>query len=54
MSLGIGLLATPLAGFASAALMLGETITLPLILAAIMILSGIAIGTISSARARNN
>jgi drug/metabolite transporter (DMT)-like permease len=46
LTTSLGILATPLAGLASAAIMLGENIEPPLILAAGLILSGIAIGTI--------
>jgi drug/metabolite transporter (DMT)-like permease len=43
----LGILATPVVGIASSVLMLGETVTLPLIVATVLILSGIAIGTIA-------
>jgi drug/metabolite transporter (DMT)-like permease len=46
LTTSLGILATPLAGLASAAIMLGETIEPPLVLAAGFILSGIAMGTI--------
>jgi drug/metabolite transporter (DMT)-like permease len=46
LTTSLGILATPVAGLVSAALMLGERIEPPLILAAGLILSGIAIGTI--------
>src|SRR4029077_1076048 len=42
----LGLLATPAVGVASSAVLLGEPITLDLIIAMVMILGGIAIGTI--------
>jgi drug/metabolite transporter (DMT)-like permease len=47
----LGILATPVVGIASSVLMLGESVTLPLVLATLLILSGIAIGTIAGARA---
>lgn len=43
----LGILATPLVGIASAALFLGERIELSLMLAAGLILGGVAIGTLS-------
>jgi drug/metabolite transporter (DMT)-like permease len=43
----LGILATPVVGIATSVLLLGETLTLPLILATALILSGIAIGTIA-------
>ena len=42
----LGILATPIVGIAGSAIFLGEGIDLPLIIAAAMILSGIAIGTL--------
>lgn len=42
----LGILATPVVGMAGSALFLGEALDLPLLLAAAMILSGIAIGTL--------
>ena len=42
----LGILATPVVGIAGSAVFLGEGIDLPLIVAAAMILSGIAIGTL--------
>ena len=42
----LGILATPVVGIAGSTLFLGEAIDLPLIFAAAMILSGIAIGTL--------
>jgi drug/metabolite transporter (DMT)-like permease len=42
----LGILATPVVGIAGSAVFLGEGIDLPLLVAAAMILSGIAIGTI--------
>jgi len=42
----LGILATPVVGIAGSAIFLGEGIDLPLIVAAAMILSGIAIGTL--------
>lgn len=50
LTTSLGILATPLAGLASAALVLGETIEPALLLAAGLILSGIAIGTIGPRR----
>jgi drug/metabolite transporter (DMT)-like permease len=44
----LGILATPVVGIAGSAIFLGETIDLPLLVAAAMILSGIAIGTLRS------
>jgi drug/metabolite transporter (DMT)-like permease len=46
----LGILATPVVGIASSVLMLGESVTLPLLLATVLILSGIAIGTLPGAR----
>jgi drug/metabolite transporter (DMT)-like permease len=46
LTTSLGILATPLAGLASAAIVLGEIIEPPLILAAGLVLSGIAIGTV--------
>jgi drug/metabolite transporter (DMT)-like permease len=46
------LLATPVVGTASAAILLGEPITLSLICAMLLIIGGIAIGTIVGARSR--
>jgi drug/metabolite transporter (DMT)-like permease len=46
LTTSLGILATPLAGLAAAAIMLGESIEPPLFLAAGLILSGIAIGTL--------
>ena len=43
----LGLLATPVVGVASSAILLGETIQIDLIVAMLLILGGIAIGTIS-------
>jgi drug/metabolite transporter (DMT)-like permease len=43
----LGLLATPVLGVASSAIILGETITTDLVVAMLLILGGIAIGTIS-------
>lgn len=42
----LGILATPVVGIAGSALFLGEALDLPLLVAAAMILSGIAIGTL--------
>jgi drug/metabolite transporter (DMT)-like permease len=42
----LGILATPVVGIAGSAIFLGEGIDLPLLVAAAMILSGIAIGTL--------
>lgn len=42
----LGILATPVVGIAGSALFLGESLDLPLLLAAAMILAGIAIGTL--------
>jgi drug/metabolite transporter (DMT)-like permease len=42
----LGLLATPVVGVASSAILLGETIQIDLIVAMLLILGGIAIGTI--------
>jgi drug/metabolite transporter (DMT)-like permease len=50
LTTSLGILATPLAGLASAAIVLGEMIEPPLILAAGFVLSGIAIGTIERGR----
>jgi drug/metabolite transporter (DMT)-like permease len=50
LTTSLGILATPLAGLASAAIVLGETIEPPLILAAGFVLSGIAIGTMEKER----
>jgi drug/metabolite transporter (DMT)-like permease len=50
MTTSLGLLATPVVGTASAAIMLGESITLSLICAMLLIIGGIAIGTIMGAR----
>ena len=46
----LGLLATPVVGTLSAIVALGETVTLPLLIAMILILGGIALGTIARAR----
>lgn len=46
----LGLLATPVVGTLSAALALGETVTLPLLVAMMLILGGIALGTITRGR----
>jgi drug/metabolite transporter (DMT)-like permease len=46
LTTSLGILATPVAGLASAAIVLGESIDPPLLWAAGLILSGIAIGTI--------
>ncbi|QCI67445.1 DMT family transporter [Phreatobacter stygius] len=43
----LGILGTPVVGIVGSALLLGETIDLPLILATAMILTGVAIGTFS-------
>ena len=43
----LGILATPVVGIASSMLMLCETVTLPLVLATVLILCGIAIGTMA-------
>ncbi len=45
----LGILATPVVGIAGSALFLGEGLDLPLLVAAVMILSGIAIGTLRRA-----
>jgi drug/metabolite transporter (DMT)-like permease len=50
LTTSLGILATPVAGLASAAIVLGEEIEPPLVLAAGLILSGIAIGTIERRR----
>jgi drug/metabolite transporter (DMT)-like permease len=42
----LGILATPVVGIAGSALFLGESLDLPLMIAAAMILAGIAIGTL--------
>jgi drug/metabolite transporter (DMT)-like permease len=42
----LGLLATPVVGVASSAILLGETVTTDLVVAMLLILGGIAIGTI--------
>ena len=47
----LGLLATPVVGTLSAIVALGETVTLPLLIAMMLILGGIALGTITRARA---
>jgi drug/metabolite transporter (DMT)-like permease len=52
MTTSLGLLATPVVGTASAAILLGESITLSLICAMLLIIGGIAIGTIMGARSR--
>jgi drug/metabolite transporter (DMT)-like permease len=52
MTTSLGLLATPVVGTASAAILLGESITLSLICAMLLIIGGIAIGTIVGARSR--
>ena len=46
----LGLLATPVVGTLSAALALGETVTLPLLVAMMLILGVIALGTITRGR----
>jgi drug/metabolite transporter (DMT)-like permease len=46
----LGILATPVVGIVSSVLMLGESVSLPLIVATVLILSGIAIGTLAGAR----
>lgn len=46
----LGLLATPVVGTLSAALALGETVTLPLLIAMTLILGGIALGTFTRGR----
>jgi drug/metabolite transporter (DMT)-like permease len=43
----LGILATPVVGIASSMLMLGESLTWPLVLATVLILCGIAIGTMA-------
>ena len=50
MTTSLGLLATPVVGTASAALMLGEPITLPLVTAMVLIVAGIAVGTLGGPR----
>jgi drug/metabolite transporter (DMT)-like permease len=50
LTTSLGILATPLAGLATAAIVLGERIEPPLLVAAGLILSGIAIGTIEKRR----
>lgn len=45
----LGILATPVVGIAGSALFLGEALDLPLLVAAAMILSGIALGTLRRA-----
>ena len=52
MTTSLGLLATPVVGTASAAFMLGEPITLSLICAMVLIIGGIAVGTLVEGRAR--
>ena len=52
MTTSLGLLATPVVGTAGASLMLGEPITLPLICAMMLIIGGIAIGTLVEGRSR--
>jgi drug/metabolite transporter (DMT)-like permease len=47
----LGILATPVVGVASSAVALGETIDAALVAAMAMILSGIALGTISLTKA---
>ena len=49
LTTSLGILATPLVGIASAALWLGERIDVWLMLAAGLIIGGIAIGTLSEA-----
>ena len=46
----LGLLATPVVGTLSAALALGETVTLPLLIAMTLLLGGIALGTFTRGR----
>lgn len=46
----LGILATPVVGVISSALVLGETIDASLIIAMLLILSGIALGTIATAK----
>lgn len=46
----LGLLATPVVGTLSAVLALGETVTLPLLIAMTLILGGIALGTFTRGR----
>ena len=52
MTTSLGLLATPVVGTGSAHLMLGEPITLPLICAMVLIIGGIAVGTLVEGRSR--
>ena len=51
MTTSLGLLATPVVGTCSAALVLGEPITLSLLCAMALIIGGIAVGTIGGGRA---
>lgn len=50
----LGVLATPVIGVAVSAIAFGETIDLPLVIAMVMILGGIAIGTMPARSARAN
>ena len=52
MTTSLGLLATPVVGTASAAIMLGEPITLSLICAMVLIIGGIAVGTLVEGKSR--
>jgi drug/metabolite transporter (DMT)-like permease len=52
MTTSLGLLATPVVGTAGAAFMLGEPITLSLICAMVLIIGGIAVGTLVEGRPR--
>src|SRR5262249_7073985 len=52
MTTSLGLLATPVVGTASASLMLGEPITLSLACAMLLIIGGIAIGTLVEGTSR--
>ena len=52
MTTSLGLLATPVVGTASAAVMLGEPITLSLICAMVLIIGGIAVGTLVEGTSR--
>ena len=52
MTTSLGLLATPVVGTAGASLMLGEPITLSLISAMVLIIGGIAIGTLIEGTSR--